>query len=141
MNKDNKLIWESITREPGSDNQGIGGESSGAGWRSEGFEEIDLESLIGEMLKLYTRFPDGHEQQDEDFAELVYTLKRQIAAATDEMDTKLYNMGSIEEESEPDQAQQQLLQAIRLLINHLNDRSTNSDASVEAGLMELRELI
>jgi hypothetical protein len=37
--------------------------------------------------------------------------------------------------------QQQLLQAIKLLITHLNDSTTESTAPVEAGLMELRDLL
>lgn len=37
--------------------------------------------------------------------------------------------------------QQQLLDAISLLIRHLNDDSEESTAPVEAGLMELRDLL
>jgi len=37
--------------------------------------------------------------------------------------------------------EQQLLDAIRLLITHLNDDSAESTAPVEAGLYELRELL
>lgn len=37
--------------------------------------------------------------------------------------------------------EQQLLEAIRLLINHVNDDSEESTAPVEAGLMELRDLL
>jgi len=37
--------------------------------------------------------------------------------------------------------EQQLLDAIRLLITHLNDDSVESTAPVEAGLYELRELL
>jgi len=37
--------------------------------------------------------------------------------------------------------EKQLLEAIRLLINHLNDDSEESTAPVEAGLMELRDLL
>lgn len=37
--------------------------------------------------------------------------------------------------------EQQLLEAISLLIDHLNDDSQESTAPVEAGLMDLRDLI
>ena len=37
--------------------------------------------------------------------------------------------------------EEQLLEAIRLLINHVNDDSEESTAPVEAGLMELRDLL
>ena len=37
--------------------------------------------------------------------------------------------------------EKQLLDAISLLIRHLNDDSEESTAPVEAGLMELRDLI
>ena len=37
--------------------------------------------------------------------------------------------------------EEQLLEAIRLLINHVNDDSEESSAPVEAGLMELRDLL
>lgn len=37
--------------------------------------------------------------------------------------------------------EKQLLEAIRLLINHVNDDSEESSAPVEAGLMELRDLL
>ena len=37
--------------------------------------------------------------------------------------------------------EEQLLEAIRLLINHVNDDSVESSAPVEAGLMELRDLL
>jgi len=37
--------------------------------------------------------------------------------------------------------EKQILQAIRLLITHLNDDSEESTAPVEAGLYELRELL
>ena len=37
--------------------------------------------------------------------------------------------------------EQQLLEAISMLIMHLNDDSQESSAAVEAGLMDLRDLI
>ena len=37
--------------------------------------------------------------------------------------------------------EKQLLEAISLLINHVNDDSEESTAPVEAGLMELRDLL
>jgi hypothetical protein len=37
--------------------------------------------------------------------------------------------------------EKQLLEAISMLINHLNDDSLESSAPVEAGLMNLRDLL
>jgi hypothetical protein len=37
--------------------------------------------------------------------------------------------------------EEQLLEAIKLLITHLNDDSAESSAPVEAGLMNLRDLL
>lgn len=37
--------------------------------------------------------------------------------------------------------EKRLLQAIRLLINHINDGDAEETAPVQAGLMELRDLL
>lgn len=114
---DNELIWESLQNRSDKElekekqdldnqdqqhfrvpldkkKQDIEDEQKSRETVEEKYDGEPLELMIENMMELYRRFPEGYESQDKDFEEVMYNFKRQLNEFTDELDTKLYNMGA-----------------------------------------------